>query len=239
MGWDSSARRRPPPNSVLASRAVLLAASGKQPGADAGVPIRIGATRQRRRVRRRGRAARARCLRFLAAQTAVGAIAMMAFLSRAKTLSQVIYALGWFNGIQAVRRCITTRVCRSRVLCRRRYPSVRSSQSTAGGRTCVVDDAEEAPSPGRRGGKLEGGGPRREQPAGQPHCATGPPPPSGDAAAPASYVRGDGTAVARGRRRQGRRAGGAGHVLHLPEWQGPSTRSLELRLPSDAACAFQ
>ena len=27
---------------------------------------------------------------------------MMAFLSRAKTLSQVIYAIYWFNGIQAV-----------------------------------------------------------------------------------------------------------------------------------------
>lgn len=39
--------------------------------------------------------------KFLAAQTAVGALVMMGLLSRAKTLSQVIYAICWFNGIQA------------------------------------------------------------------------------------------------------------------------------------------
>ena len=86
--------------------------------------------------------------RFLAAQTAVGAVAMMLFLSRAKTLSQVIYAIYWFNGIQAV-LALFHHVRLSPLA--RRTPASQASQSECavvsvdGGRpdlVCVVDDEE-------------------------------------------------------------------------------------------------
>ena len=84
--------------------------------------------------------------RFLAAQTAVGAAAMMAFLSRAKTLSQVIYAIYWFNGIQAVLALFHH--VRLSPLARRTTPASQSEcavVSVDGGRpdlVCVVDDEE-------------------------------------------------------------------------------------------------
>jgi hypothetical protein len=83
--------------------------------------------------------------RFLAAQTAVGAIAMMAFLSRAKTLSQVIYAIYWFNGIQAV--LALYHHARLSPLAKRTpaSPSDCAVVSVDGGRpdlVCVVDDEE-------------------------------------------------------------------------------------------------
>ena len=83
--------------------------------------------------------------RFLAAQTAVGAVAMCAFLSRAKTLSQVIYAIYWFNGIQAVLALFHH--VRLSPLARRTpaSPSDCAVVSVDGGRpdlVCVVDDEE-------------------------------------------------------------------------------------------------
>ena len=83
--------------------------------------------------------------RFLAAQTAVGAVAMMAFLSRAKTLSQVIYAIYWFNGIQAVLALFHH--VRLSPLARRTpaSPSDCAVVSVDGGRpdlVCVVDDED-------------------------------------------------------------------------------------------------
>ena len=84
--------------------------------------------------------------RFLAAQTAVGAIAMMAFLSRAKTLSHVIYAIYWFNGIQAV--LALYHHIRLSPLAKRTTPASPSEcavVSVDGGRpdlVCVVDDEE-------------------------------------------------------------------------------------------------
>jgi len=83
--------------------------------------------------------------RFLAAQTAVGAAAMMACLSRAKTLSQVIYAIYWFNGIQAVLALVHH--IRLSPLARRTpaSPSDCAVVSVDGGRpdlVCVVDDEE-------------------------------------------------------------------------------------------------
>ena len=83
--------------------------------------------------------------RFLAAQTAVGAGAMMAFLSRAKTLSQVIYAIYWFNGIQAVLalfhhiRLVAAREAHAGVAIRLRG---RVRRRRAAGLVCVVDDEE-------------------------------------------------------------------------------------------------
>ena len=84
--------------------------------------------------------------RFLAAQTAVGAVAMMFFLSRAKTLSQVIYAIYWFNGIQAV--LALAHHVRLSPLAKRTPPASPSEcavVSVDGGRpdlVCVVDDEE-------------------------------------------------------------------------------------------------
>ena len=83
--------------------------------------------------------------RFLAAQTAVGAFAMMLFLSRAETLSQVIYAIYWFNGIQAVLALFHH--ARLSPLAKRTpaSPSDCAVVSVDGGRpdlVCVVDDEE-------------------------------------------------------------------------------------------------
>ena len=83
--------------------------------------------------------------RFLAAQTAVGAVAMIFFLGRAKTLSQVIYSIYWFNGIQAVLALFHH--VRLSPLARRTpaSPSDCAVVSVDGGRpdlVCVVDDEE-------------------------------------------------------------------------------------------------
>ena len=70
---------------------------------------------------------------------------MMTFLSRAKTLSQVIYAIYWFNGIQAV--LALYHHIRLSPLARRTpaSPSECAVVSVDGGRpdlVCVVDDEE-------------------------------------------------------------------------------------------------
>ena len=86
--------------------------------------------------------------RFLAAQTAVGAFAMMLFLSRAKTLSQVIYAIYWFNGIQAVLALFHHARLSPLAKRAKRTPASPSDcavVSVDGGRpdlVCVVDDEE-------------------------------------------------------------------------------------------------
>ena len=86
--------------------------------------------------------------RFLAAQTAVGAFAMIAFLSRAKTLSQVIYAIYWFNGIQAVLALFHHIRLSPLAKQAKRTPASPSEcavVSVDGGRpdlVCVVDDEE-------------------------------------------------------------------------------------------------